>query len=138
MKGQALLLTQLYLPEKSSYLLHENASPMLMLCDLLWIRENNTYLRLWLPSLKVIISEIWFPKIFETHYILIPSFGSEIFKPIKMCYKTQLIKREGTDWNIYQSFLSTILSRQVYSWQIPICAVVVLSEKLYFSFSFEG
>lgn len=52
----------------------------------------------------MIISEIRFPKIFETHYILIPSFGSKIFKSIKMCYKTQLIKRQGTDWNIYQSY----------------------------------
>lgn len=65
--------------------------------------------------------------------------GSKIFKPIKMCYKTQLIKRQDTDWNIYISyFFLHFLSRQVYSWQIPGCVVIVLSEKVYFSFSFKG
>lgn len=139
MKGQAWLLTQLYLLEKSTYLLHENASPMFMVCVLLWIQKNNTYLTLWITLAKMIISEILFPKLFEAQYIVILSFGSKIFKPIKMCYKTQLIKRQGTDWNIYISyFFLHFLSRQVYSWQIPGCVVIVLSEKVYFSFSFKG
>lgn len=107
MKGQAWLLTQLYLLEKSTCLLHENASPMFMVCVLLWIQKNNTYLTVWISLAKIIISEILFPKLFEAQYIVIPSFGSKIFKPIKMCYKTINKKTRHRLEYLHIIFLST-------------------------------